>query len=81
MLVHADHPMAHRPGPPHRPHMPGAVAAALFFPPSAAAATAKTLIVLAVCFDPHDGQSTFSSDVIDRTSLSNFVSHDLHAYS
>ena len=60
--------------------MPGADAALLFFPPSAAA-TAKTLIVRAVCFDPHDGQSTFSSELIDRISFSNVVSHDLQAYS
>jgi hypothetical protein len=51
------------------------------FPASAAAATANTLNVRAVCFDPHDGHFTFSSDRIERTSFSNFVSHDLHAYS
>jgi hypothetical protein len=60
--------------------MPGAAGALLPFAPSVAD-TANTLNVRAVSFDPHDGQSTFSLDLIERTSLSNFVSHDLHEYS
>lgn len=75
------YPIAHGPGPPHRPHMPGPAGAdSPVFPPSVAA-TANTLIARAVSFDPHDGHATFSDDVIERTSFSNLVSHDLHAYS
>jgi hypothetical protein len=73
------HPIAHGPGPPHRPHIPGAGAAELLFPSTAE--TAKTLNSRAVSFDPHAGHSAFSFALIDRASFSNFASHFLHAYS
>jgi len=74
------HPIAHGPGPPHRPHIPGADEALLLLAPSTDD-TANTLSARAVCFEPHDGQGTVSGELIDRTSFSNLVSHDLHAYS
>jgi hypothetical protein len=44
-------------------------------------ATAKTLRLRKVCFEPHFGQSIFSELDIDFTSRSKRLLHDLHVYS
>jgi hypothetical protein len=53
------------------------------FPVDSAAPTAKTLSERAVCVDPQVGHAIFASLalLIERTSCSNFASHDLHTYS
>jgi hypothetical protein len=74
------YPDAQGPGPPHRPHIPGALDDAALFPPPSAP-TAKTLSARAVFVDPHDGHFAFTSFVIDRCNCSNFASQLLHVYS
>ena len=88
MRVKCDqYPEGHGPGPPHRPHIPGADDAAApvpaedFAPP--VAPTANTLSARAVRLEPHAGHFTFASPLsfIVRCNCSNFASHDLHVYS
>ena len=75
-------PEAHGPGPPQRPHPPGAELADDFdFPDAPSAPTANTLSARAVFAEPHEGHFTFVSPLIVRTSCSNFVSQALHVYS
>ena len=52
------YPIPHGPGPPHRPHIPGASAALDFDAP---APTATTLNARFVCVEPHSGHFTFAS--------------------
>ena len=70
----------HEPGaPPHRPQLGPADGACEDL---ASAPTANTLSVLAVFFELHSGQATFSSAaLIARTSFSNFASHCWQVYS
>jgi hypothetical protein len=70
--------MPQGPGPPQRPHMPGADSAG--FPPTAAP-TANTLSDLAVFFEAHFGQETDSLEFIDFASFSNFVLQSWQLYS
>ena len=74
--------MAHGPGPPQRPHMPGDGEDDL--DEAAAELTAKTLIERAVFVERHLGQATLvlaSSSFIDFTSRSKRASQFLHVYS
>ena len=75
---------AHGPGPPQRPHIPGAPLGADDFPPDSAP-TAKTLSARAVFVDPHDGHfvpaPSSAVAVIVRCNCSNFAWHDLQVYS
>jgi hypothetical protein len=73
-------PDAQGPGPPHRPHMPGA-GDDVDLDEAPSAPTANTLSARAVLLDPHDGHFTFWAVVIERTSCSKFLSHDLQVYS
>jgi hypothetical protein len=66
------------PGPPQRPHMPGAADSEDLLD---SAPTANTLSARLVFFDPHLGHSTGSRLDIDFTSRSNFSSHDGQEYS
>jgi hypothetical protein len=70
--------IAHGPGPPHRPHMPGAAPGALL---ADSAPTAKTLSVRAVLADPHLGHLTFASSFMVRCNCSKEWLQDLQAYS
>jgi hypothetical protein len=80
-------PDAHGPGPPQRPHMPGAAAVAADFDlaPAPSAPTAKTLNARAVFVEPHEGHFTFASLasalLIVRCNCSNCSLHALHVYS
>ena len=71
-------PIAHGPGPPHRPHI-GGTSVVPFDGPSDA--TANTDSTRAVCSDPHSGHFTASVELIDRTNFSNFAPQGLHWYS
>jgi hypothetical protein len=51
------------PGPPQRPHMPGAADDLLLL---CSAPTAKTLSARAVCVEPHDGHLIFASSLMVR---------------
>jgi hypothetical protein len=42
---------------------------------------AKTLRARAVCVEPQSGQGTFSVELIERISFSNFLPQGLHSYS
>jgi hypothetical protein len=65
------------PGPPQRPHIPAG--AGELFPSELA--TANTLKVREVCFEPHSGQFTLSAPDIVFTSCSKCFLQDLHVYS
>jgi hypothetical protein len=67
------------PGPPQRPHIPGSAPPDDF--PLDSAPTANTLNSRLVCDEPHLGQTTFVSPLIDFTSCSNRAEHFLQAYS
>jgi hypothetical protein len=71
----------HGPGPPQRPHMPGAGDAPEDLAPSAP--TAKTLRLRPVRVEPHLGHAGLSPPALlmDRTSFSNLVSHCSQVYS
>lgn len=68
--------MPHGPGPPQRPHMPGAEGDGLD-----SAATAKTLRFRDVFPDPHSGHFTAAVEAMDLTSASNWFLQDLQVYS
>ena len=74
-------PEAHGPGPPQRPHMPGADDDADDLLDEASAPTAKTLSARAVWVEPHAGHLTFASLFMVRSNCSNLASHDLQLYS
>lgn len=70
--------IAHGPGPPHLPHIPGGNPPLL---PAASDETANTLIARAVSVEPHLGHSASSGAPIVLTSFSNLFSHFLQLYS
>jgi hypothetical protein len=75
----SNHPIAHDAGgPPHRPHIGTSDEELL---PAVCAPTANTLNARAVFVDPHFGHATFSVELIDFTSFSNFSSQALQSYS
>jgi hypothetical protein len=72
--------MPHDPGmPPQRPHIGGASSPPEELPDSEL--TAKTLSARTVWSEPQEGHLNFASELIDRTSCSNFASQDLQLYS
>jgi hypothetical protein len=74
------YPEAQGPGPPHRPHIPGAGAeAAAEDLPEAPAA--KTLSARAVLVELHCGHFTVACWLIVRCNCSNFPPHDWQVYS
>src|SRR4051812_7654773 len=84
----SQYPEAQGPGPPQRPHIPGAGELALLLDDelAPAAPTANTLSARAVCVDPQDGHFTFAPEslaasLIMRCIFSNFASHARQEYS
>src|SRR5436190_19669621 len=65
-------PIAHGPGPPHLPHIPGG--SGELFPPADDTA-ANTLSARVVSFDPHEGHTASSAFATFFTSFSNLLSH------
>jgi hypothetical protein len=81
-VLPAPHPIAHGPGPPHRPHIgPSDEDDDDDFDPPSDDTAANTLSARAVSVEPQSGHGTFSLELIDRTSFSNFFPHGLHWYS
>ena len=65
-------PLAHGPGPPQRPHMPGEELSEVDFEEADSAPTANTLNDRDVSVFPHLGHGIFASfALIERTSFSN----------
>jgi hypothetical protein len=73
-------PIAHGPGPPHRPHI-GASDGADDFDDDPSAPTANTLRARVVFVEPHPGHFTGPVAVIVRARWSKVFSQDLHVYS
>jgi len=77
-LIKSHSPIAHGPGPPHLPHIPGG-GAELLAP--ADETVANTLSARAVCFEPHLGHTASSALAAFFTSFSNLLSHFRQLYS